>query len=162
LKVGSIDPGIEVLALEPSIHKLGISRCETSWVTLGRSCLANGFLIIHDEGVRVVTLVETSSNDILIALDFPLVLCSNLWLTMVDDMHRVVSLKVSTCGGGDSLRARVFREKFSLRQRITCVSRSSMQGHLLLVSLRSHVHGSRDIGPFDLPPHLLRLLVLFR
>lgn len=107
-------------------------------------------------------MVETSSYDILIALHFPLVLCSHLWLSMIDDMYRVVSLKSSTCGGGDSLRTGVFREKFSLWQRITSVSRSSMQGHLFLASLRGHVYANRDVGTFDLPPHLAGWLNLFR
>jgi hypothetical protein len=81
---------------------------------------------------------------------------------MIHDMHRVVYLKSSTSGSGDSLRTGVFREKFSLRQRITSVSRSSMQGHFLLASLRGHVHANRDIGTFDLSPHLTGWLNLLR
>jgi hypothetical protein len=80
---------------------------------------------------------------------------------MIHDMNRVVSLKSSTCGSGDSLRTGVFREKFPLGQRITSVSRSSMQGHFLLASLRGHVHANRDIGAFYLPPHLTGWLDLF-
>ena len=162
LKVGSVNPGIEVLALEPSIHKLRVSWCKAASLCMRSSRLPNWILVINYEGVRIVSLVETSSYEILIALHFPLVLCSHLWLSMIDDMYRVVSLKSSTCGGGDSLRTGVFREKFSLWQRITSVSRSSMQGHLFLASLRGHVHANRDVGTFDLPPHLAGWLNLFR
>ena len=107
-------------------------------------------------------MVETSSNDILIALHFPLVLCSHLWLSMIDNMCRVVSLESSTCSSGGPIRAGVFREKFSLRQRITCVSRGCMQGQFLLASLRGHVHADRDVGDLVLPPDLTGWLDLLR